>query len=116
MAIEIRIHEVAKPEWQRLRERWADDEARRWLAALSAWLRYNKGVPPEAVPDQRVSPTLYWLLFGEVGVEYVVYESPPLRDWWILRIFRRHRLGTRRVILTGFDLPGYPAVVTPLPG
>jgi hypothetical protein len=115
MAIEIRIHEAAKPEWERLRERWGDDEARRWLAALSAWLRYNNGTPPQAVPDERVSPTVYWLLFGEVGVEYVLYESPSLSRWWIFRFFRRRRPGTRRVILMGFDLPGYPTIATPLP-
>src|SRR5437016_5806311 len=116
--MEFRIHEGARAEWNQLRERWGDDEARRWLTALTAWLECHDGIPPDAVPDARALPTVYWLLFGEVGVEYIVRSVPPApRGWWDVfrRLARRLRGRTRRVIFTGFDLPGYPAIASPLP-
>jgi hypothetical protein len=115
--MEFRIHEDARDEWERLRDRWGADEARRWLGALAAWVRYHDGVPPEAAPDTRV-PVTYWVLFGEVGVEYTLQDRPPApRGWWDLRrlVASRRRGRTRRVIFIGFDLPGYPAIPSPLP-
>jgi hypothetical protein len=116
--MEFRIHEDARAEWDRLRALWGDVESRRWLRALVEWLRAHDGVPPDAVPDTRVRPTIYWLLFGEVGVEYTLREAPPApRGWWdVVRYIVRWRRGrTRRVIFNGFDLPGYPPLPAPLP-
>jgi hypothetical protein len=101
-----------------LYERWGVVEARRWLAALAAWLRRHDGVPPDAVASVRASLTTYCLLYGGVYVEYTLRDDPRRpRGWWdLLRHLAGWRRGfRRRVVFTGFELPGYPATPEPLP-
>lgn len=116
--MEFRVHEETRPEWERLRERWGTAEARRWLGELIAWMRRHNGIPPDAASDSRVPPRFYWLIYGGVYVEFMVRDSPPApRGWWdVLRHLARWRHGrTRRVIFTGFDLPGHSALPTTPP-
>jgi hypothetical protein len=114
--MEFRIHEGARGEWEMLCARWGVAEARRWLASLSVWLRRHNGLPPDAAPDVRDSSVTYWLLYGGVYVEYTVRDHPQPRGWWDLpRRVARRLWGRRRVIFTGFEIPGYPATPEPLP-
>ena len=116
--MEFRIHERARPQWDRLRERWGDAEARRWLSELVARLRRHDGIPPDAAEDVRGPVMFYWLIYGGVYAAYTIHDSPPPpRGWWdALRRLALWRQGrTRRVIFSGLDLPGYPASPAPPP-
>ena len=116
--MEFRIHEHARGEWELLCERWGRIEARRWLAALAAWLTRHNGTrrTPHPMSEHRQRRTGFSTAGSTSNTPCAKIRHHREHGGMYSGASRRWRRGrTRRVICTGFELPGYPATPEPLP-
>src|SRR5205823_3348765 len=121
MHLALRFHLDTKPALLRWRTRLGptEEDRRRWYSLLLRVMRDRleqyEGVTPEAVGDQRITPTVYWWQFtDELMIQYIVTEEAPKgRGWWdIGRLLAKwFRKCARTVIVIGLILDGDQAGV-----